>query len=118
MHTGPHGEASDGDHGPSQIASSIGGSAQRRSLTRRPGMTGTILAIDLGKFHSVACFYEVAEGRQEFKRIETTPRAVNDLLVERKVMKVVIEISGQAGWVVDLCRALDMEVEVANANGE
>ena len=81
-------------------------------------MTGTILAIDLGKFHSVACFYEVADGRQEFKRIETTPRAVNDLLVERKVMKVVMEISGQAGWVVDLCRALSIDVEVANANGE
>src|SRR2546421_3674664 len=98
MHTGPRGEASDGDHGPSQIASSIGGSAQRRSLTRRPGMTGTILAIDLGKFHSVACFYEVEDGRHEFKRIETTPRAMRELLMERKVLKVVIEVSGQAGW--------------------
>jgi len=81
-------------------------------------MTGTILAMDLGKFHSVACFYEVADGRHEFKRIETTPRAISDLLVERKVMRVVIEVSGQAGWVVDLCRGLGMEVEVANANGE
>jgi hypothetical protein len=71
-------------------------------------MTGTILAIDLGKFHSVACFYEVADGRHEFKRIETTPRGMHDLLVERKVMRVVIEMSGQAGWVVDLCRALGL----------
>src|SRR5215210_2844189 len=116
MHTGPRGEASDGDHGPSQIASSIGGSAQRRFFTRRPDMTGTILAIDLGKFHSVACFYEVADGRHEFKRIETSPRAVNGVLVERKVLKVVIEIGAQAGWVVDLCRGLGLEVEVANAN--
>src|SRR5215210_2943610 len=118
MHTGPRGEASDGDHGPSQMASSIGGSAQRRSLTRRPDMTGTILAIDLGKFHSVACFYEVEDGRHEFKRIESTPRAISELLTERKVLKVVMEIGAQAGWVVDLCRGLAMEVEVANANGE
>jgi transposase len=81
-------------------------------------MTGTILAIDLGKFHSVACFYEVADGRHEFRRIETSPRAVNELLAERKVLKVVIEIGAQAGWVVDLCRALSIAVEVANANGE
>lgn len=81
-------------------------------------MTGTILAIDLGKFHSVACFYEVADGRHEFKRIETSPRAVNELLLERKVLKVVIEIGAQAGWVVDLCGALGIAVEVANANGE
>lgn len=81
-------------------------------------MTGTILAIDLGKFHSVACFYEVADGRHEFKRIETTPRAVHDLLMERKVLRVVIEVSGQAGWVVDLCRGMGIEVEVVNANGE
>jgi transposase len=31
---------------------------------------------------------------------------------------VVIEISGQSGWVVDLCRALAIEVEVANVNSE
>ena len=81
-------------------------------------MTGTILAIDLGKFHSVACFYEVADGRHEFKRIESTPRAMSDLLMERKVLKVIIEISGQCGWVVDLCRALGIEAEVANVNSE
>jgi transposase len=81
-------------------------------------MPGTILAIELGKFHSVACFYEVADGRHDFKRIETSPRGMHELLAERKAVKVAIEMSGQAGWVVDLCRGLEIEVEVANANGE
>ena len=54
-------------------------------------MAGIILAIDLGKFHSQACFYKVADGSHEFKRIASTPAAVHDLLLERPVERVVIE---------------------------
>lgn len=81
-------------------------------------MTGTILTIDLGKFHSQGCFYRVADGGHEFKRVESTPRAVHELLVERKVDRLVIESGAQAGWVTDLGRSLGLEVQVANANGE
>jgi transposase len=81
-------------------------------------MAGIILAIDLGKFHSQACFYDLADGGHEFKRIASTPSAMADLLSRRRVVRVVIESGAQAGWVVDLCRALGIEVLVANANGE
>jgi transposase len=80
--------------------------------------TGVILAIDLGKFHSQGCFYQVKEGSHEFERVVTRPGAMGDLLVKRKVDRVVIEAGAQAGWVVDLCRALGLEVQVANANGQ
>lgn len=80
--------------------------------------TGIILAIDLGKFHSQGCFYRVSDGSHEFKRIETTPKAMHDLLVDRPVDRVVIEAGAQAGWVTDLCRTLGIEIQVANANGE
>lgn len=99
-------------------STAIVASAATVSSTAKGVATGIILAIDLGKFHSQGCFYRIADGSHEFKRIESTPRAMHDLLVERKVDRVVIEAGAQAGWVVDLCRGLGIEVEVANANGE
>ena len=80
--------------------------------------SGVILAIDLGKFHSQACFYNVADGSHEFQKLASTPKAMHELLSSRKVDRVVIEVGAQAGWVVDLCRALGIEVQVAATNGE
>lgn len=80
--------------------------------------TGVILAIDLGKFHSQACFYHVADGSHEFVRVASTPKAMHELLTRRPVDRVVIEVGAQAGWVVDLCRALGIEVQVASTSGE
>ena len=42
----------------------------------------TILALDLGKFKSVACVYDHASGTHQFQTIGTSPSAVHDLLVE------------------------------------
>jgi transposase len=80
--------------------------------------TGVILAIDLGKFHSQACFYNLADGSHEFVKLASTPKAMHELLTSRPVDRVVIEVGAQAGWVVDLCRTLGIEVQVACANGE
>jgi transposase len=80
--------------------------------------TGVILAIDLGKFHSQACFYHVADGSHEFVKLASTPKAMHELLISRPIDRVVIEVGAQAGWVVDLCRALGIEVQVACAGGE
>jgi transposase len=80
--------------------------------------SGVILAIDLGKFHSQACFYLVADGSHEFMKVASTPKAMHELLSSRPVDRVVIEVGAQAGWVVDLCRTLGIEVQVACAGGE
>jgi transposase len=80
--------------------------------------TGIILAIDLGKFHSQACFYTTADGSHEFVKVASTPAAVHGLLTRRPIDGVVVEVGGQAGWVADLCRTLGVEVRVANANGQ
>lgn len=77
-----------------------------------------ILAIDLGKFKSVACDYDTAGGEPSHTTISTTPRAFHDLLVEREPDRLVIEVGGPAGWVHDLARALEVEVKVANPNHE
>lgn len=90
-------------------ASSTPGSSQAARPTR-------ILAIDLGKFKSVACDYDPATGTHAFTTIPTRPDAMHDLLAEREPDRLVIEIGSAAGWVKDLAEAMEIEVQVANPN--
>lgn len=76
-----------------------------------------LLAIDLGKFKSVACLYRGDEDTT-FRTIETRPKAVHDLLVEWDPDRLIVEVGTVTGWVHDLARALDIEVQVANPNTE
>jgi transposase len=78
----------------------------------------TILAIDLGKFKSVACIYRAQDGQHHFRTLPTLPAAMHDLIVEVQPDRVVIEIGSAAGWVKDMCQALEIEVSVANPNHE
>ena len=41
-----------------------------------------ILAIDLGKFKSVACVYDTAELTHRFQTLPTRPQTMHDLIVE------------------------------------
>lgn len=76
-----------------------------------------ILAIDLGKFKSVACLYRGEEDAM-FRTIETRPQEIHDLLVELAPEKLVIEVGTVSGWVHDVASALGIEVQVANPNTE
>jgi transposase len=79
----------------------------------------TILAIDLGKFQSQACFYSRDDAAHEFVRVATSPAAMQELFISRPIDRLVIEVSHLAGWVIDLARALGIgQVQVANANHE
>lgn len=77
-----------------------------------------ILALDLSKFKSVGCVYEAASGEHQYRRVITTPTKMHDLLVELEPDRVVIEVSSISGWISDLVRALGIELQVANTNGE
>ncbi len=78
-----------------------------------------ILAIDLGKFKSVACIYQVTTREHTFQTLTTRPQALHDLFVEQAPDRVVLEIGSQAGWVSDLARAVEVgEIQVANTNHE
>jgi hypothetical protein len=50
-----------------------------------------ILALDLGKFKSVACVLDVASNIHRFETINTSPSAVHDLLAEVMPDRLVIE---------------------------
>ena len=77
-----------------------------------------ILALDLSKFKSVGCIYEAVSGAHRYRRVNTTPQALHDLLVELEPDRVVLEVSSVSGWISDLVRALEIELQVVNTNGE
>jgi transposase len=77
-----------------------------------------ILAIDLGKAKSVACWYETTNDTHRMKTVCSTPEVFSEMLVEEPVERVVIEVCDMAGWVMDLGVGLGLSVQVANANTE
>lgn len=77
-----------------------------------------ILALDLGKFKSVACVYETASGQHRFETRTTNAKALHDLLVEEEPERVVIEICSIAGWVCDMVRTLGIEIQVTSTMHE
>src|SRR5947209_18767362 len=88
------------------------------NVTAKESSTKTILAIDLGKFKSVACRYDPASGVHAFETIATTPSAVHDLLLAAAPSVLVIEACNVCGWISDLAESLSIDVRVANTNGE
>jgi transposase len=76
-----------------------------------------ILALDLGKFKSVACVYVAGTSEHSFETIRTEYLEVGQLVDKVKPNRVVIEISPLAGWVGDLVREQAIELQVANTNG-
>ena len=53
-------------------------------------------------------------GNYEFGKVETMPQHIHDLIVEEEPQKVVLEICGGAGRVVDIAKVLGKQVQVAN----
>lgn len=77
-----------------------------------------ILAIDLGKFSSTACVYDTVKGEHRFEKVPTRPTVISELISGSRADRVVIEVGAQAGWVCDICEALEIPVQVANPNHE
>lgn len=78
-----------------------------------------ILALDLGKFNSVACVYDLAKQQHVFQTISMSPQAVHDLLVEHQTAVpartlVIFETCDSGGWVHDVATGLGLSVLVAN----
>ena len=78
---------------------------------------GIILAIDLGRFNSVCCWYDSDSHEVAYRPCRSTPAELTRALERHPVERVVIEACSQAGWVHDLCVALGLHCDVANTNG-
>src|ERR1044072_5467114 len=77
-----------------------------------------ILALDLGKYKTVACEYEAESGGHRFHTSLTTPTTLERLVLQVQPDQVVIEICNLAGWICDLLRGLGVTVRVANTSDD
>src|SRR5262245_39498454 len=81
-------------------------------------MSETILAVDLGRYKSVACVYQRATRAHEFRTLDAPPDNFGRLLARHPGGLVVVEACANAGWVHDLARAAGHPVKVANTTAE
>src|SRR5689334_6351081 len=79
---------------------------------------GPILALDLGKYKSVACAYDPATGAAAFATLSTGRPELLRLLERHRPAAVVIEACLSAGWVHDLCGGRGVRCLVANTASE
>src|SRR2546421_1242109 len=80
--------------------------------------TNTIVAIDLGKFKSVACLYTGDPASATFTSFPTDREHLQKLFAKHRPAAVVIEACLVAGWVHDLCHDLGLPCHVANTASE
>jgi transposase len=80
-------------------------------------MDGPILAIDLGRFNSVCCWYDPATKRAAFRTAATTPAGLRRELLRGPVARVVVEAGSPAGSMHDLCGELGVRCDVASTAG-
>src|SRR5262245_58119591 len=80
-------------------------------------MISTILAIDLGKFNSVLCWYDPGARAERLRTAPTTPGDLRREATRQPVARVVFEACSQAGWVHDLCEQLGIATLVASTTG-
>jgi transposase len=79
---------------------------------------GPILAIDLGKYKSVACVYDRDSGEVVFRSVPSSREEFQRLIERSGPSVVVIEACTLAGWVHDLCVQLGVPCRVANTASE
>lgn len=86
-------------------------------MTKTTIAAGTILAIDLGKYKSVACVHDDG-GENAFTTFETTRAELQKLIAKHRPAVIIIEACLLAGWVHDLCGELGVPCRVANTASE
>jgi transposase len=76
-----------------------------------------ILALDLGKYKTVACVYH-SDAEHHFRSVTTSKADLAELLDEVRPRVVLIEACALSGWVHDLCVEQGVECVTANTASE
>ena len=77
-----------------------------------------ILAIDLGKFNSMCCFFDTATRQHRFQAAATTKHYFEAILKNHQIDLVVMEACSCSGWVSDLCREHELKTLVCSTHEE
>jgi len=75
--------------------------------------TDIILALDFGRYNSVARWYDPRTRVAELRSIQTTPQEGRSLRTREPVWSVVVEACAEAGWAHALCEAAGLSARVA-----
>src|SRR4029077_62556 len=78
----------------------------------------TILALDLGKYKTVACAYTGDPAAARFESLTTSRDELRKLFAKHRPAVVVFEACALSGWVHDLCAGLGLPCRVANTASE
>ena len=76
------------------------------NTTTKTASTATILAVDLGKYNSVACVRDRGSGEFRFTSVQTTRAELCRVIGKEQPAVAIVEASLLAGWVHDLCAEL------------
>jgi transposase len=87
------------------------------TTTVKTTAAGPILAIDLGKYKSVACAYRSADDHR-FATVPTSRAELTRLIRVHRPAVVLVEACLLCGWVRDLCAELGVPCLVANTASE
>jgi transposase len=88
------------------------------TITTATATARTILALDLGKYKTVACLYERTTAEYRFQTLDTSRDDLRQLFQQQGPALVVFEACALAGWVHDLCVELGLPCKVANTASE
>ncbi len=75
-----------------------------------------ILALDLGKFNTMCCFFDSKSKKHSFLNASTTREELTVVLKKRKIDLVVMEACGPSGWINDLAQTLGHKTIVCSTN--
>ena len=75
-----------------------------------------ILALDLGKFNTMCCFFETKTRKHSFLNAATERNYLNTLFKKHKVDLVVMEACGPSGWINDLAISHGLKTLVCSTN--
>ena len=75
-----------------------------------------ILALDLGKFKTMCCFFDTKTRKHEFLTAATERSYLTTVFKKHKVDLVVMEACGPSGWIHDLAVSLGLKTLVCSTN--
>lgn len=75
-----------------------------------------ILALDLGKFKTMCCFFDTQTRKHEFLTATTDRAFLTTVVKKHKVDLVVMEACGPSGWINDLATSLGLKTLVCSTN--
>ena len=77
-----------------------------------------ILALDLGKFNTMCCFFDTKTRKHSFLNTTTDRNYLSTIFKKHKIDLVVMEACGPSGWINDLAIGLGLKTLVCSTNEE